>query len=48
MTISTKDDWRTIYGGDVEKDEGWQWDHPDATGPNAKEPAAEAEQKDAA
>ena len=55
LPISTKNDWKTIYGGDVEKDESWQWNHPDATGPNTKDVPAEegeqqpeAEQKDAA
>ena len=35
IPISTRDDWKTIYGGDVEKDDDWVWDSPDATGPNS-------------
>ena len=39
VPISTRDDWNTIYGPDVELDETWTWDAPDATGPNAIEAA---------
>lgn len=40
VTISTKDDWNTIYGAGVELDSSWTWDAPDATGPNAPEEVA--------
>lgn len=43
--ISTRDDWKTIYGGEVEKDNDWTWDSPDATGPNS---TLKTEQKEAA
>ena len=36
LAISTKDDWKTIYGPDVTLDPDWAWDHPDAAGPFAK------------
>ena len=36
VPISTKDDWKTIYGPDVTIDADWTWDHPDAAGPFAE------------
>lgn len=36
IAISTKDDWKTIYGPGVELDRDWVWDHPDTAGPNAR------------
>lgn len=35
VSVSTKNDWKTIYGPDVELDADWTWDAPDATGPNS-------------
>ncbi len=49
VPVSMADDWTTIYGAGVERDESWTWDHPDRTGANARETSyAEGQMAEAA